>query len=217
VFAGWCLVFAVLAGTPAGSARAGILFDNLGAATASSDSVATPIGPLANSFSTGVDPVLLTDVKVLLASDAPAVGSVEVDLVTDAGTSPGAFLLALGTISDSSLTSTPTVFDLPVSVPFALAANTRYWIEISTTNGSVAEWAFSNDISGPGVANEFFYFAGSVASNLNGPHQMQVQADPIVTTSAVPEPSSLILMVLGFSALAFSHRRRQLRTEARSS
>lgn len=194
-----CWLFAAVAG--AGTARAGVLYDNLGAAPVSSDAVSV-LGPLADSFSTGSSSADLTDVKVLLQGNSSG-GAIEIDLMSDAGTAPGAFLTALGTLNDSALTNSPTVFDFPLAVPFSLAANTRYWVEIISANSSTAQWDWSSDITGPGVAGEFFYSTGAVLPNIDGPYQMQVNA----TSSSVPEPASLTILAAGLAGLAAARRR----------
>jgi hypothetical protein len=110
----------------------GVLYDNLAASTAGADPIdsVTGIGPISNSFSTLDVPVFLTDVKVLLELSAPPTGSVIVSLLSDNSTSPGALLTTIGSVSDSVIPTVPTAFDFPVA-PFALDANTRYWIQLS--------------------------------------------------------------------------------------
>jgi hypothetical protein len=75
---------------------------------------------------------------------------------------------------------------------------------------SSAFWAWSFDVSGPGVANEFFSNnAGVFPNNQNGPYQMQVN-------TAIPEPSTLALGIAGLGTLlAFRWRVvRQMKRQA---
>ena len=122
------------------------LYNNIGAdyiGNGGEDPIDTTlgIGPIADSFSTGSSSVQLTDLKLLLM----VVGTpnpnavVTITLNSDSATTPGAVLTTIGSISDSSLPVGPpgAVFDFPVS-SFSLAANTRYWIELSTNDGSSA-------------------------------------------------------------------------------
>jgi hypothetical protein len=206
----WC-VLAVLTGvyTNSPAASAGVLYDNLGATTLSSDAVSGPAAPLADSFSTPAVATALTDVNVLLDGSSLSDGFSQVDLLSDARTAPGTLLLSLGIVPDVSLSSTPIVFDLPLAVPFVLAADSRYWIEVSSPNGSTANWDWSPDISGPGVANEFFYFGGQSFPNLGAPYQMQVNGDPIIVANAVPEPSGFVVLLSALAVLGILRRHRR--------
>jgi hypothetical protein len=171
-----------------GSASAAILYDNLGATSDGADSVVS-WGPIADSFSTGSESFLLGDVKLLLSGDSTSTGTITVDLRSDNSTSPGAVIATIGTLSDSLLSTSASVFDFPVT-PITLTANTRYWIQIST-DPSTAVWWWSSDTSGIGVAGEFFSNANGVWPNDDGPYQMQVSGN-----STVPEPGAIIVWSL---------------------
>lgn len=150
-----------------------VLFNELTAVSAGSDSI-TQFGPLAESFSTGVSAVSLTDIMVKLdvaqnnavnaairrhtagtsvvvrpeASSAPGV---TVALYSDAGLQLGTLISTLGTVPDSSLPAVGMYknFDFPVNPPIALTAKTRYWVVFSSTN-SVAGLAWTTDTNGGG-------------------------------------------------------------------
>jgi hypothetical protein len=203
-----CLVVAALYAVKM-PACAGVLYDNLSAFSLSNDPISGPTAPLSDSFSTGTGAAALTDIKVLaygnpiLGNGGVSAGSVDLTLLADNGTAPGAALLYLGSLSDSALSTSPTVFDVPLATPYNLAANTRYWIELSSSNGTVAHWEFSQDTNGPGVANEFFSFGGSVYPNAAGPYQMQVNADLLDSPTVIPEPSTLASWILLVAAGGF--------------
>jgi hypothetical protein len=182
-----------------------ILYHNLTATPAGADPIST-FGPLADSFSTGGTAGNLLDVKALLGGSAShtGAGSTSVQLMSDVGGSPGAVLATIGTLSDASLTGNNTVFDFALGTPFALNANTRYWIELSSTNGSNATWNWSRDLTGVGVAGESFFING-VHPNSMGPYQMEVTASagtPSGTPSAfaTPQPGGIVLLLMGVAS-----------------
>jgi hypothetical protein len=180
--------------------HAGTIYDNLNATTDAGDDVLA-FGPLADSFST-TDATMLIDIKLKLSGDPIGGGTTFVSLLSDASTSPGSVIAQLGSISDSSLTEFPGgVHDVSGFAPIGLSANTRYWIELSSSN-SYSMWDFSPDTSGTGVANEFFANQLGVFANATGePYQMQVN------TMAIPEPSTFALGIAGLgTVLAFRWR-----------
>lgn len=180
---------------------AAINFNNVTAATAGTDSVAS-VGPLADSFSTAEYGTTLNQVSVKLLADTPSDGgSVRLQLLSNSSNNPGAVLTTLGTFADSSLSTSLANYTLTVTTPFGLTANTRYWIEMVST-GSSAAWAWSFDETGPGVSNQFLSNAFGTFANIgNSPYQMQV-------VTASPEPSTLAIMGIGLVGVAAAIRRR---------
>jgi hypothetical protein len=189
-----------LAGIPA---SATVLYDNLSAPIDGEDfissEVASSVAPLADSFSTGGSVMSLTDLKVRVSGDPASNGDVGISLLADNSTSPGALIATLGSIAAGSL-GTDLVYDFSLGSPIALAPNTRYWIQLTTLNPS-ATWPFSSDVSGTGVASEFFFSAGDTAPNFIGPYLMRVEA-------TVPEPGTVGLVGLSMLALAMLRRKK---------
>ena len=150
-------------------------------------------GPAYNSFSTGHSASVLTDVRMMLSGIPSTSASFTVSLLSDSSTHPGSVLTTLGTFKDSTLTvggtSGGSVYDVSLTTPYALAADTRYWIELSGSGSSVA-WDYASDDSGTGVSGEFWAYTPlgvtTVSPNspgANGPFQMAV-----TTASASPGP-----------------------------
>jgi hypothetical protein len=132
------------------------LFNSL-AAPFSAD-VITSSQALAASFSTTGVFVQLTQVQVSLELPAASASAnfVFVDLFTDAGGPlPGSSILSVGTVTEASLATAGThLVTFPVA-NFLLQANTRYWIVLSTSTGTILGWSYKNDALGVGVAAEF--------------------------------------------------------------
>lgn len=191
------LTVAALALQPIRAANATVLYDNISAASGGSDPAGS-FGPLYDSFSTGASAFTMSNVNLLISSDTPSDGGTfNISVLSDNSANPGS-LLASGSFSDGILSNSLNVVGIGFS-PLLLAANTRYWIELSSA-GPV-NWSYSSDISGGGVASEFFANANGTFPNIDGPYQMQI-------SSAVPEPSSWALMILGFAGIGFLKYRR---------
>ena len=123
-----CLVLAAAtASLFTGSAvNADVIYNNLPPISGSTGTDQASVdGPLFNSFSTGASTTTLADVTLLLSGDPTSGSQFTVSLLRDASTSPGAVLENLGTFNDSLLSTTTSTFDVPLSTPFALAADTR--------------------------------------------------------------------------------------------
>jgi hypothetical protein len=175
------------------NAAADTLYDSLTAVTAVSAGYNllsdANFGPLADSFATGTSTFLLTDVQLALTvNDPSSTGSVTVSLLSDSSTSPGAIIAILGTINDSALSAyTPAIVDFSQATAIDLAANTRYWVEVSATSDSSAGWSYTADTSGVGVAAEYNANSFWVYNNLptDSPYQLQVNG-----STAVPVPGA---------------------------
>ncbi|QWF70471.1 VPLPA-CTERM sorting domain-containing protein [Methylomonas paludis] len=198
------------------NANADTIYDSLSAVSAVSAGFNlvsnANFGPLADSFSTGANPFSLTDVQLALTSnDSSTSGTVTVSLVSDNNASLGSILATLGTISDTSLSAyTPATVDFAQSTPIQLAANTRYWIEVSATDDSSAGWSYTADTTGTGVATEFNANSFQVYANagdpalalINNPYQLQISG-----VTAVPLPGAAWFFAIAIGALSALRRR----------
>jgi hypothetical protein len=117
------------------SAASVTLYGNLEARTDGQDGVtASALGPLADSFSTGGTALNLTDVKVklVIVGQRSENGIIEATLHSDnGGPGVGGLERILGRVPDMDVGNTPAVFDFSDFPAVALAANTRYWIELN--------------------------------------------------------------------------------------
>jgi len=169
------------------SLQAAIIYDNTGGARVDTDPV-LGLGPLYDSF-TSPSGAQITGVALILSGNGNFGGTLNVGLYANQSTTPGALIAALGTLSDSLLSSSLATYDIALTANPLLAAGTRYWIGLSGITST--HWSFSDDLTGPGVTGEFFSNQSGTFSNDNGPYQMRITAD---LASAIPEPGSFVLV-----------------------
>jgi hypothetical protein len=162
---------------------------------------------LAQSFSTTAGgSVGLSEVTLRLDRNGAAQSqeAIQVNLLGDSSTHPGSLISQLGTI-DASLIPLSTFSDFILSIQnVSLAADTRYWIELSDPgflNSSVA-WDTNSPRTRPGAASESSFYPGGVTQGFA--FQMQVVVDP---ANSVPEPGSLLLVGTAIAALGFARRK----------
>jgi hypothetical protein len=97
------------------------------------------------------------------------------------------------------------LYDFPVS-SIALTGATRYWIEVSSSNGSIANWNWGGD-TGTDVPTEFFFNMSGSHPNSGDPYLLRVTVAGIPGT---PVPPSVILMLAGLASLGFYFGTRRL-------
>jgi hypothetical protein len=130
------------------------------------------------------------------------------------GPGPGSLLVTSATtLFDTSLGVTPAPFTFPFS-NYPLAANTRYWIVVSSPGGgSLAEWWLTETITGTETATEYWAFDGTVDPNAGDEaYLMQVNGDPATTPPAPPQtpaPASVTLVLIGLCGAAWYFGRRK--------
>lgn len=190
-----CLQLVCLAGALASTLTASsvIVYDNTGEASAGADGVDF-VGPLYDSF-TSMAAEQITGLRLVLSGDDTSPGAVDVGLYADNSTAPGALIAALGVLDDSTLSDTPSIFNITLDA-YPLLTNTRYWIGLTGT--TAADWSYDSDSSGFGVADEYFDNQIGMFSNANDPYQMSVTE----SAPSAPEPSSGLLIAIGGVLLA---------------
>jgi len=209
-----CFVAVLLVLVGARSGRADDLFNNLQNIVCSTPGcVSDPVnsfGPLADSFSTGsssfefdsltvklsnqlLDPVVSSALGVSPCSGASC-GTTTIFLLSDSSTSPGAQIEMLGTLNNSSLSITPGLFTFNSFAPVDLQSNTRYWIELTSTDEN-SWWQFDGGVNG-----EFFSNIFGISPDSLQAYQLEVSGVP---SSSVPEPSAVGLLFAGLAVLGF--------------
>jgi hypothetical protein len=195
-----------LAGLLAGSvaAQATSIYDNLGAAQEGADPVLSA-GPLANSFASGAQASVLNTVQLLLKSDSDAlVGDLQLELLADNASAPGAVLGTVGHLSSADV-STSAFAAYSFNTAYLLSANTSYWLRLSSADPVAVEWSWSSDLAATGVAGQASYsqILGVVPNASGAAYQMLVGV-----SAPVPEPAAASLWLLGLALAGLAAQRK---------
>lgn len=152
-----------------------VLFDSTADPGYGFDTISNTVR-LTASFSTPGVPVALTDVKLLLRKSAPGSGAINVALLSDGQAAPGPLLENIGRIETGGLSPDARLVEIRAVSPRVLAANTRYWIDVSGS-GNAGEWAYSRSHNGSGIASEFYKNGFGLHADMEtGPYIMRVNA-----------------------------------------
>lgn len=134
-----------------------------------------------------IDRGLLLVVRILLCglllAGAANAGTAWIDLYADSNTTdlpsdptsaPSSWIATIGFIDDASVVYGDTIYTVfPTGI--SLSAFTRYWIGLSSFDGSHYQWDYSMDDSGDWVAGEGYYDTTyGWADNAGGAFHMQV-------------------------------------------
>ena len=191
--------------TAAHPSLAGVVVSNLSATVNKSGTISGYVPPqaYAQEFTTGSQSVELESIIVSLG-DATFGQAAYAELDADNGGLPGTTLVLFNQPSVGSSFS-QVAFD-PRST-FTLSANTTYWFALSATRFTEFEWQYtftaSADLLNYAVSNdgESTWTIGSPS----GPFLIQVNS----AATAVPEPSTWAMMLIGFTTVSWAAYRQQ--------
>jgi hypothetical protein len=182
-----------------------VIYNSTGAAQFGSDAISSSAGgPLADEFLTGNSPSILSQTVILfyVPATASTSGTISAGLYSNAN-GPATLLSTLGTVPNNSTTLSNTYVTDQFYSSYQLAANTEYWIELSSSD-TQWNWLYALNSTGVGVAGQDVYLEGAVANTQGSVFEMELSTTDV--TSASPEPATLALC--GFSFLCLAARLR---------
>ena len=196
-----------------GQSRAGIVVSNLSDTQTGAGTIFAPPAPqeYAQEFKTGSQNVDLADIIAPLGA---ATGSftASAELVADNGSnSPSSTVLtsfSVPTIGTATTSPYPQLTFTPNTSDVVLSANTNYWFVLAATGSGSYKWGYTGttNASLPNYAVSDNSGASWTVTPVTGPFLIEV--DSVTPVSAVPEPSSVVLIALGVPAVAIAMRRR---------
>ncbi len=182
--------------------------------SATSGGVESAVGStwITAGFGSGTTGGALRSVTLLL--DNSTVGRAEVDLYSDAGLQPGSLV---GTLSLSGSYTTSLSATTFTATGITLSANTNYWVVLKALTGQF-DWGWTAAATGTGTGTGYQNTWGESDDAGNTwftydsyPTQMNVV---LVSSSAVPEPSTWILWGFGVAGIALLTNKNQVHAPA---
>lgn len=184
-----------------------VAFDNLGNPSADNSSANDSIW-LAQQFTTNNQSYSLISVTLLMQRNSGS-GEATVEIWSNSGGDPGSQMYSFNGAGTYFPTLTNTSFIAPAGG--ILAANSTYWLVLKGDAANEFGWSYSSIDSGSGFGFSTEWRMGEVgkldfwSGSNTQPFQMQLNVQ------AVPEPSSMVLLGMGMSAMGMAYRRRMKR------
>ncbi len=143
------------------------------------------------------------------AYPAPVTPYTIATLYADNATFPGTALAVSPTqVLDTQLSGTPQQFTFTFSYP--LAANARYWIGLSSPNGSTSFWSASDSATGTDVSTEFYEIDNGVNSIFDTGDAFLLAVFGSAAAPVTPAPATLWLALIGLAGAALYLGRKRL-------
>jgi len=204
---------------PAGDVGPVTVFDSItGAATYAGVKLGPPetsnYTGLYSSFSTGTSFFDLQDVNLVLSPSgvqpSEQGATLSVDLFSDNSLTPGTELDTIGTTTDLTVYNDGLgVYNFTSNIE--LNPNTRYWIEVVPSGSTTSWWEATQNLSGTGgVASEYLYTTHATSNTTHGYAEMME-----LSGLDTPEPSTILLAILGLGAVVLFGRRSAFRGASR--
>jgi hypothetical protein len=184
-----------------------VIYNSTGAAQFGSEAISSSAGgPLADEFLTGNAPSILSQTAIVFyVSPGAASGTISAGLYSNAN-GPATLLSTLGTVSAIPTVGFASYTTSDFTSSYQLAANTEYWIELSSSD-TQWNWLYALNSTGVGVAGQDVYHQGDVDNTPGSVFEMELSTTDV--TSASPEPGTLALCGFSFLCLAACFRLRK--------
>jgi hypothetical protein len=169
--------------------------------------VDTGLNAAAQAFTTGGTAETLQDVVLELLGNEDEGGAVDVSLFSDSSGLPGSSLLSLG-----ELTPTGSGYaDYTATGTYALAADSTYWVVVDYLGSPGWGFTASAAYTGTGTLGSFTNSSNGGTTWLGPYSPTEVDFEPYLlevdaATTATPEPSGLVLMLMGIGAMVLIKR-----------
>lgn len=169
----------------------------------------------AQGFATGTALYNLDSVDLALGVTNAGNGTPLLQIYSDNAGKPGT---DLGAVFTNPSFGTRAIYNLSLGTPFALAANTTYWMVLSdsTAGGSSTKfnWYYSDNFTSPSAQNSSGFTFVNGARSINGgtswtTNNAFAQTGITLNGTPVPEPTTYALAAIATGVMATVARRRK--------